>query len=279
MVAGFSRAPWATRTPIGESAVGAGSAASRSCRYWLNRYRPHALSAAMPISMPIMRATTTDADAMPCWAAGTTRRVADVSGPITRPRPRPAIARSVSSIGSVMKPRSWRAASRSSRPSRDQPVAARGDQQADEGDDPIADAGGDPAAKQGADRQRDQEPQQQEGGLVLVLPQHALAEQFDVDQRHHQRRAGGQRGAQRREERPEVHTGGLDQPGAGEPLPDEERHGGDHRADEQRQAVARQHLFAVRCRVVQPPRRQAQRDRQQQTADDVDLLRGLGLLP
>ena len=67
----------------------------------------------MPMSMPIIRATTTAADAIPCCAAGTTRSVADVSGPITRPRPRPAIARSVSSVGSVNRPRSWRAASRS----------------------------------------------------------------------------------------------------------------------------------------------------------------------
>ena len=53
----------------------------------------------MPTSMPIMRATTTAADAMPCWAAGTTRSVAEVSGAITSPSPRPAIARSVSSMG------------------------------------------------------------------------------------------------------------------------------------------------------------------------------------
>ncbi len=64
--------------------------------------------------MPIIRATTTAAEAMPCWAAGTTRRVADVSGAITRPSPRPAIARSVFSIGNVKRPRSWWAASTSS---------------------------------------------------------------------------------------------------------------------------------------------------------------------
>ena len=51
----------------------------------------------MPISMPIIRDTTTAAEAMPCCADGTTRRVADVSGPITSPSPSPAIARSVSS--------------------------------------------------------------------------------------------------------------------------------------------------------------------------------------
>ena len=59
------------------------------------------------MSMPTMRATTTAADAMPCWADGTDRSVAEVSGPITRPRPIPASTRSVPNVGTVNNPRSW----------------------------------------------------------------------------------------------------------------------------------------------------------------------------
>ena len=43
----------------------------------------------MPISMPIIRATTTAAEAMPCCAAGTTRSVADVSGRDHQAEPEP----------------------------------------------------------------------------------------------------------------------------------------------------------------------------------------------
>ena len=84
-----------------------------SARYWLNLYNPHALSEANPMSMPIIRDTTTAADAMPCCEPGTVRRVADVNGPITRPSPRPARIRSVSNAGSVNSTRSWRAESTS----------------------------------------------------------------------------------------------------------------------------------------------------------------------
>ncbi|CKU19076.1 Uncharacterised protein [Mycobacterium tuberculosis] len=71
----------------------------------MNRYNPQALSAATPINMPVIRATTTAAEAMPCWADGTTRRVADDSGPITSPNPKPATTRSVCIAGTVNNPR------------------------------------------------------------------------------------------------------------------------------------------------------------------------------
>ena len=72
---------------------------------WLNSYRPQALSAATPINMPVIRATTTAAEAMPCCAAGTTRRAADDSGPITRPSPIPATSRSVCTAGTLNSPK------------------------------------------------------------------------------------------------------------------------------------------------------------------------------
>lgn len=90
----------------------------------------------------------------------------------------------------------------------DQPVAVGGDQQPEEGHHPVAHAGGDPAAQHRPDRQRDQEPQQQPGGLGLVHLQHALAEQLHVHQGDHQRRTRGQRCAQRGQERAEVHPAG-----------------------------------------------------------------------
>ena len=43
-----------------------------------------------------------------------------------------------------------------------------------------------------------------------ILAEDSLAEQLDVDERHHQRGARGQRGPERGQERPEVHTRGLD---------------------------------------------------------------------
>ena len=119
--------------------------------------------------------------------------------------------------------------------------------------------------------------QQQESGLDLVLAENALAEQLHVDERHHQGRAGDQGGAQRREERSEVHACRFDQPGFCEPLPNEERHGREQRADEQQWAVARQHLLAVRGGVVQAKGRQPEGEREKQTADDVHLLGILGL--
>ncbi|SLC95073.1 Uncharacterised protein [Mycobacteroides abscessus subsp. massiliense] len=67
----------------------------------------------MPMSIPVMRATTTSADAMPCCAAGTTRSAAEDSGPITRPRPIPATTRSVSRRGRVKKPKLCTAANTS----------------------------------------------------------------------------------------------------------------------------------------------------------------------
>ena len=51
----------------------------------------------------------------------------------------------------------------------------------------------------------------------------------------------------------------------------EESHRGHDRADHQRQSVAGQDLFAVGLRVVQPDDRQAQRDGEQHTADEVDF--------
>ena len=75
-----------------------------------------------------------------------------------------------------------------------------------------------------------------------------------------------------------MHAGGFDQPGAGEPFPHEERHCRDQRADEQQRAVARQHLLAVRGGVVEAKGRQTQGEREKQAADDVDLLRIVGLL-
>ncbi len=74
-----------------------------------------------------------------------------------------------------------------------------------------------------------------------------------------------------------MHADGFDQPGFCEPFPHEERHCRDQRADEQQRAVARQHLLAVRRRVVQAKGRQPEGEREKQTADDVHLLRILGL--
>ncbi|URN02364.1 hypothetical protein LUW74_02555 [Actinomadura madurae] len=54
----------------------------------------------MPSSIPIIRATTTAADATPCRAAGTNASTADDTGAITRPSPRPVTTRSTSMRGS-----------------------------------------------------------------------------------------------------------------------------------------------------------------------------------
>ena len=130
-------------------------------------------------------------------------------------------------------------------------------------------------AQQRADRQRDQKRHQHPGRLVLVHTQHTLAEQLHVDQRHHQRRAGGERSAQSGQERPELHPGGVDQPGAREALPHENATAAKTAADHQRQPVARQRLLAVRVGVVQPDDRETEGDGQQQATDHVDLLRRL----
>ena len=91
-----------------------------------------------------MRATTTAAEAMPCCADGTTLRLADVSGPITRPSPeacdhqfgaaREAVKGRVVVLGQQVVPL------------RDHHVAAGGDQQPDEGHRAVADPGRDEAA-------------------------------------------------------------------------------------------------------------------------------------
>ena len=57
--------------------------------------------------MPVIRATTTAAEAIPCCADGTTRKLAEVSGAITRPSPMPATARSVCSAGTERPKMSW----------------------------------------------------------------------------------------------------------------------------------------------------------------------------
>ncbi len=73
-----------------------GSGVSRSAVSDWKRWKPHADSPATPSSMPIIRATTTAAEATPCWAAGTARSTAEETGAITRPSPRPATIRSAS---------------------------------------------------------------------------------------------------------------------------------------------------------------------------------------
>ena len=191
---------------------------------------------------------------MPCWADGTTRSVADVSGAITRPSPSPAIARSVSQHRQGDEAQVVTGGEQVDGPLRDQVVAARGDHQADAGHRAVADLGGDPAAEQRADGQRDQEPHQQAGRLDLVHAEHALTEQLDVNERHHQRRSRAQRCAQRRQEWSEMYAGGLDQACARELLPHEERDCRDQCTEKQRHSIARKYLLAVRRRVVQAAR-------------------------
>ncbi|CFE35665.1 Uncharacterised protein [Mycobacterium tuberculosis] len=69
-----------------------------------------------------------------------------------------------------------------------------------------------------------------------------------------------------------MHTGRVDQPGASETFPTEERHRGNESADQQRSPVVRQYVFAVGIGVVQPDDGEAQRECQQQTTDQVDSL-------
>ena len=158
-------------------------------------------------------------------------------------------------------------------PVRHQPVGECGDQHARHGHRPVTDPGGQPATGQGADRQGGQKVQQQQGGTGLIPAQHTLTEQFNVDQGHHQRGAGAHRGSQRRQERPELDSARFYQPGAGEAFPHRERDRGHEGADQQGRPVTRQDLLAVGGRVVQPPHRQTQRQRQQYTTDDVDPFR------
>src|SRR6202035_2236535 len=141
----------------------------------------------MPTSIPIMRATTTSADASPCIRGCTDASIDALTGAIARPKPRPQ-ATSTGSLG-CSHPGPNGTASVVAVP----PVIARS---ATAGG--VAETLAEPAAGNGADRHADQETEQDQRGAELRIRVHrGPGEHGDVEQRRHQRGSDREVGQQR----------------------------------------------------------------------------------
>ena len=175
----------------------------------------------MPTSIPIMRATTTSADASPCICSRTDASIDALTGAIARPKPRPQ-AKSTGSLG-CSHPGSEGVAKRRRGPACHRQERGRGDRHSGPGDEAVAEALGEPAAGDGSDRHADQEPEEHQGGAELRIRVHGRPGQHrDVEQRRHQRRPHREVGQQRPVGAARPELAGRDERVPRPPLPDHE---------------------------------------------------------